>query len=335
MNRLSPLRRGFTIIELLVVILIIGLLVALLFPATQSVREAARRIQCSSNLRQFGLALNTHHELMNRFPDNGGKGWTFYGSGPGMFTIKLFPYMEQQALFDQILAGKDIYAVDMAAVCSANPALNTFLVPGFRCPSSKFGMFGTDGATGQPIAVMDYAGSSGAQATNVPWCTQYPGNRWDTGRDADSNNPTNLVTELSGIFSRTNGNGLIVSAKEIPDGASNTIAMGEVRPDCSLHNSVLPWWNVQKCISTTSIPLNFPTCPNEPLGNDGVSVRNCYSLNSFTTEVGFKSPHPQAVGFVFADGTVKFLKDSIDFDNLNRLGCRHDGTDKGQMLQPF
>lgn len=319
---------GFTIVELLMVIAIIGLLIALLFPAVQGARESARRTQCGNNLRQFGLGLTTHHELMQRLPDNGGKGWWGFTSGPGMFTIKLLPYMEQTALFNRLVQGKDIAATDVYPVFAGDASLKMLAVPGFQCPSSRFPQLNGSGES-----VTDYAGSSGAQAVNTPRCNQYPGNRWGTGPRVDSNYPSSL-SELSGLFSRTNGHGLTISSNEIPDGMSNTIAMGEVRPDCSAHGR-LPWWHNQKCIVTTSIPLNFPTCPGEPPGNDGSAGWNCYSFGSWSTELGFKSPHPQSVGFVFADGAVKFLRESIDFDNLNRLGCRRDGTDKGQVLQPF
>lgn len=335
-----PLRRAFTLVELMVVIAIIVLLVGLVFPAVQGVRESGRRVLCSGNLKQFGTGLTAHLETMGHLPNNGGKGWGGYTSGPGMFTVRLLPYIEQGAIFDRIVQGRDINAVDVFAVCGGDATLKALQVPGFRCPSSRFPRLNDSGE-----AVIDYAGSSGAQSNYGVRCNQYPGNRWGTGPVTDSNYVSSdpSLFELSGLFSRMNVNGLMMTARDIPDGLSNTIAMGEVRPDCSAHNR-LAWWHNQKCIVTTAIPLNFPTCPAEPPGHDGSQGWDCYSFGSWTTELGFKSPHPLSVGFVFADGSVRFVRETIDLDNLNRLGCRRDGTDPPpnttippdrRVLQPF
>src|SRR5262245_35182898 len=103
MERVSPTsyRRGFTLVELLVVIAIIGVLVALLLPAVQQAREAARRMTCTNNLKQIGIALHNHHDVKLTFPpgalNTGHNGTPVYTT----WTIEILPFMEQQALYNQ------------------------------------------------------------------------------------------------------------------------------------------------------------------------------------------------------------------------------------------
>src|SRR4051794_20074622 len=102
-------RRGFTLVELLVVIAIIGILVALLLPAIQAAREAARRASCSNNLKNLGLAVLNHHDVMKHFPVNMGASIS-PGEAPGLeqpgvgWILNTLPQMEEQALFDQFRA---------------------------------------------------------------------------------------------------------------------------------------------------------------------------------------------------------------------------------------
>src|SRR5438477_3704731 len=117
------IRRGFTLVELLVVIAIIGVLVALLLPAVQSAREAARRMQCQNNLKQFGLAFQNHADTHKHLPTDGfGYGWVgdpdlgFGADQPGPWTFNILPYCEQKSIYD-IAAGKvgQPKRVDLAA----------------------------------------------------------------------------------------------------------------------------------------------------------------------------------------------------------------------------
>src|SRR5687767_8597039 len=97
-DRATP--RGFTLVELLVVIAIIGILVALLLPAVQAAREAARRMSCSNNLKQLGLACHNYHDVYGQFPPNG-LFFSNWGISTGSPFVKILPYMENQPMYDK------------------------------------------------------------------------------------------------------------------------------------------------------------------------------------------------------------------------------------------
>ncbi|MFH1264745.1 MAG: DUF1559 domain-containing protein [Planctomycetota bacterium] len=304
---------GFTLVELLVVITIIGILIALLLPAVQAAREAARRVQCENNLKQFGIALHNYHQKYRRFPANG-QWYPFSTNRKGTMHVKLLPSLEQQGFYDQLDFGGDV-----VAQISGDAELKRTLFGVFRCPSDDFPKWNPQGE-----AVTNYAPSVGAQKS-YGRCSAYPGNTFGTGPSADGNSEDGK--QISGLFSR------YFWAAEIAlirDGTSNTILMGEVLPGCSTHLQ-LPWWHGQQWFVGTAPPLNFPTCPGEPPGNDGAASVDCYSWNNWHTDVGFKSRHPGGALFVFADGSIHFLSQSIDYRNYQRLGDRRDG----EPVEPF
>ena len=141
-------RAAFTLIELLVVITIIGMLMALLLPAVQQVREAARRVQCSNNLRQLGLGLINYHTTLQTFPAGS---LTFQGTDH-CWTTMILPYLEQQPLYDAYNFSVAWDHPNNSAVVNTN--LNVFL-----CPSSAHDF---DGAC-------DYGGQNGSTQSGVPW----------------------------------------------------------------------------------------------------------------------------------------------------------------------
>src|SRR5262245_53697904 len=159
-------RRGFTLVELLVVIAIIGVLVALLLPAVQSAREAARRTQCSNNLKQLGIAFHNYHDVAGRLPCNINRVVINLGAG-GQLTndrnqasllVNLLPYVEQRSLYDQINFSLHDPAFGNQIV--GGQALKTLSIKAYICPDSNHQEFS---ATAPAIAFSNCAGSIGSQ----------------------------------------------------------------------------------------------------------------------------------------------------------------------------
>ena len=121
-------RSAFTLVELLVVIAIIAILIALLLPAVQAAREAARRLQCSNNLKQIGVALHNYHSTFNTFPfgRTSGDGWS--GTGSSMGLIMLLPYIERSDLYDR-------YDVELTPTTGPNFLLDLTPIRTYSCPS--------------------------------------------------------------------------------------------------------------------------------------------------------------------------------------------------------
>lgn len=325
--------KAFTLVELLVVIAIIGVLVALLLPAIQAARETSRRSSCSNNLRQYGIALQNYHGVHNQFPSN--SYWfpipATYPPGnikrKGSIHVKLLPFIEGSTFHERI-----DFAGDVVGQLQHDVALGTTVLSFMRCPSDDYPQLYDRGVENSGYttpegkhAVTNYGSSVGAQATTgQAGCDTlpkgFPGNEFGNGPSTDGNaeNPY----EISGVFSRK---AWAASIKQITDGTSNTIAMGETLPGCSAKDLQLPWWVGMQWYGGTAPPINYPTCPGEGPGNDGSTGINCNSWNNLVTDAGFKSRHPGGCQFAFADGSVHYFSEDIDYRNYQRLGDRHDG----------
>jgi prepilin-type N-terminal cleavage/methylation domain-containing protein/prepilin-type processing-associated H-X9-DG protein len=316
--------RGFTLVELLVVIAIIGILVALLLPAIQAAREAARRSQCQSNLKQVGLALQMYHDTFKRFPAN--SSWKDTSEAEklkrkGSCLVKLTPYIEDRTFKDRLDFDGDV----IKQITETYPELRTYQISIFRCPTDTHNGLGEGD---KPEAITNYGPSVGAQKTfsDLDMCPDYPGNEFGNGPVIHGNTKSNKDT--SGVFSRE---GFASSISQILDGTSHTIAFGELVAECNFEFMFRGWFRSQPWYVGTAPPINFPTCRDVPPGHADFSQMNCYYWANYNTSAGFKSRHPGGAQFLLCDGSVQYISDNIEYRNYQRLGDRRDG----EPIEPF
>jgi prepilin-type N-terminal cleavage/methylation domain-containing protein/prepilin-type processing-associated H-X9-DG protein len=290
-------RTAFTLIELLVVIAIIAILIGMLVPAVQKVREAAARIQCANNLKQLGLACHSYHDSYKRFPP----GYTAaapYSDGatdtaPGWgWAAYLLPYIEQAPLFRQIDFTKPIQG--QAAAQAVLPVL--------LCPSDQVSDAFTAGdAAGKPVAVLgpcSYAATVGSDASEV---TDPTGN---------------------GVFYRNSKTRI----GDISDGTSQTVLIG----DRALSQVTGAWAGAPGGAVVRAGPMN--PWPKATAGAPAFGLVHNNWINITTDADGglddFSSNHTGGVNLVFADGSVRFLQ-SITADGPQRYAFWAMGTRAG------
>ena len=305
MSRRPP-RVGMTLIELLLVMAIIGTLVALLLPAVQSARESARRASCLNNLKQLGLAISNYESTRKVYPP--GAIWDRWSAPDqrrrhGSILVHLLPYVEQQAVYDAF--DFDQISIDDAFFPGGGERIGARIIETFICPSDDHnGRFGY-------VAVHNYAASNGpTEVYDNPSCScVHP---WKSFEMAPIDNPDNFA----GPFTRL---GVNTKPSQITDGLSKTIFMGEVRVPCSVHTQAgWAYTNNGNGYCTTLIPINFDTC-------DEAALDPCHRPCTWNTDVGFKSAHPGGAQFLFGDGSVRFVNESIDHQIYQYLGAKADG----------
>jgi prepilin-type processing-associated H-X9-DG protein len=354
------------LIELLVVIAIIAVLISLLLPAVQSAREAARRIQCTNNLKQIGLAFANYESTNSIYPlgamvlvsgpANSGWGNSIGNNGVSWVALTL-PYLEQNTVFSAINFNLSIAAGNKFNTAFFATAWYTRLSV-LSCPSDGdqegFRNFGSNNGDGQDIsadppappgggtpmvAVTDYGVSFGdnycigALNTGVTFPTETPYTLWPNppgyprigwpgyqGTYADINAqlpPVGAPGVLRGMFDVNNGQ--TVKLASVTDGTSNTIAAGECLPAQRADNNVWEW---NSGGYGTTVPISYPckvSCTVAGWGSSNWASRCAY------TNTGFKSKHPGGANFVFVDGSVHFLKQTIAMPTYCALGSRNGG----------
>jgi prepilin-type N-terminal cleavage/methylation domain-containing protein/prepilin-type processing-associated H-X9-DG protein len=314
--------RGFTLIELLVVIAIIGVLIALLLPAVQSAREAARRAQCTNNLKQIGLALHNYIDSNDCLPmgdfwqrgNANSSGWP-----PGLIRqnfgplVALTQYYEQGAIYNSLNTSLMIYLAE-------NSTTNGFGVNILWCPSDsgvvnfRYPGNPTDGWDDSPIPMTfsSYAGNLGPYYyyprgdTNFAFIGANVGLFYHVGYPKTG--------DVAGV-----GIGPVRLA-EIRDGTSNTIAFGDHSHGRNIEGGEPygpNWWTSGlggDTTATTLFPPNF--FKNRAAGL--AFPQKVPSQDNFVNQ--FQSFHPGGCNFLFADGSVRFIKDSVNSWNPYQVG---------------
>ncbi|MBX6314971.1 MAG: DUF1559 domain-containing protein [Isosphaeraceae bacterium] len=313
-------RRGFTLIELLVVIAIIGVLIALLLPAVQAAREAARRIQCINNLKQIGLAMQNHHEAQGTLP------WGAKNSPAQSWVFLILPYLEQVQMYNAA-------NMNQPSTAFANSTVTQAKLSVFNCPSDP--LAGAMWLSPNPTTTPNRA--KGNYVVN--WGnSDYEQNMNPSHSFAPANlGPFGSVYSLRGPFRVNNTTTAIIpyGFRDITDGTSNTMMASEIKivPDFNGRSDARGdvWSGTTKCgyMFTAATPPNSPIadqldgkngCPN-PASNPP-----CFQASGSQREFNAaRSYHKGGVNVLFCDGSVKFIKDSINLATWRALSTMSGG----------
>jgi prepilin-type N-terminal cleavage/methylation domain-containing protein/prepilin-type processing-associated H-X9-DG protein len=352
----SSQQRGFTLVELLVVIAIIGILVALLLPAIQAAREAARRTQCQSGIKQIGLAALNYDSTFKNLP----MGQEMHSSmqmTEATFFIRLLPYLEENALFDRWVFPDPAWSggrpenafggkpnVTSSLECNAAQIIPVLICPSDRFEQNPFMLDGTGSPASGAIAGM-YSGTS--YAGNYGEGSYYFGSAlfpvipngvfYMSGTGSGLNRPNQCpatAKEMTGANECNHQNLRPVALRKILDGTSHTLMVGERFHEDQLfdtwtsNNSGFKMYQVSAWawaggVKGTAHLFASAAVPLNSLVQDFVSSPTQQTLLAQDSRFNaWGSGHPGGVNFVLCDGSARFYSDSLNLTTLGQLSTR-------------
>lgn len=317
-------RFAFTLIELLVVIAIIAILIGLLLPAVQKVREAAARMSCTNNLKQLAVACHSYHDVNGVLPYTK-TDWQYNVNSRGWsWLAHSLPYIEQQNF--QQLARIDWDSPTARVPRRMNDVVNgqrlrQNVIKTFRCPSDTASDISNSIANG-------FSGNGGSAVTSYKGVT---GSNWQWGgfRICNPGGSCHGLDRGNGIFDRlqdirwsnyterVHGSESKTKMADITDGTSNTFMIGESSNKIATHTGF--WGHFNHTTGTCAIPLNYKR-PNGQFWSRGDWGRN-YSFHSF---------HTGGANFALGDGSVTFVRDGIDINAYRSLSTK-DGSEVASL----
>jgi len=311
---------------LLVVIAIIGILIALLLPAVQAAREAARRSQCTNNLKQLGLALHNYHDTFKKFPigtRSSLKNGAPRNTNGCNWRVGVLPFIEANNIFDNLLFDGSHY---FGYETPMNPGLVGTVLPAYVCPSCDIDPLYQNadhsfGANHQGVQMHHYVGISGA----------YP----------DPAGRTDVNFEMGGTHGFLSNSGTLTQNESksfgtLNDGSSNVIALSEQSSRvanmprmsdygggwCGTHSPVkVSQMHAGDITSGYSWACGV-TCVRYRINLNTIveGAERMYQANTILT-----SDHPGGVNATMGDGSVQFISETIDMETLRRLASSNDG----------
>lgn len=318
---------GFTLVELLVVIAIIGVLVALLLPAVQAAREAARRNQCMNNLKQMGLAFQNHESTMRHLP-TGGWGYAWVGDPargfgerqPGGWVFNILPFVEQNTLYGLAKGATGAVKAELTTQMNAQP-ISIVYCPSRRAPTAypyKLQTTPYNANVTDAVCKSDYAANGGDGPWSAPY---YAGPPSLTAGDTTGAFAWNEDIETGVCHQRS-----MVTLQQISDGLSNTYLVGEKSITPENYLTGLDNGDDQSALSGADIDLVRWTQNNRfnkfAPWPDTIGVEQHFR---------FGGAHPGVVNMALCDGSVRPVDYSIDLEIHRRLGNRQDGEPTGEF----